>query len=125
VVGPRFRQDVVSTHTFATWANAELERVALEPSAPVAGWLIEPPLGIFSFITDARQPRPRLQLVPKEPDFAFEPDEPPEVRAMPPPPVRHVAIVEPALIRAIAELFHAASAAQKPVGPLSRMLAEA
>lgn len=68
--------------------------------------MLEPPCGIYTLNQDQRQP-PRLRLVPPEPDLDFEPDEPPEMRALPPPAVRHVAIVEVDLIRAVASLFAA------------------
>jgi hypothetical protein len=110
----RVRQDVPSRRGFGRWAADELERIARHPAASVAGWELEPPCWILTFNADERrQPPPRLRLVSSEPDLYFAPDDPPEVRALPRPAVRHVAIVEPGLIRSVAALFAAGSAATR------------
>jgi hypothetical protein len=108
------RQDVQSAQTFGNWAAAEIQRIASYPGASVAGWQIEAPCWVLTADPAERQnPPPRLRLVQSEPDLYFAPDDPPEVRALPPPAVRHVAIIEPGLIRSVASLFAAGSAATR------------
>ena len=105
--GPSFRQDVPRGPRFDNWLTAELGRAAADPAIELPGLQIEPPIGVFTFDSALlAKPPPRLRLVRDTPDLAFEPpDEPPEVRALPPPAVRRVTLVHGDLLCAIGALF--------------------
>jgi hypothetical protein len=102
--GASFRQDVPLGPRFDDWLGAELERVAADPAIRLASLQIEPPIGVFTLDPALlADPPPRLRLV--RTDLAFEPDEPPEVRALPLPAVRRATLVHGDLLHAIGTLF--------------------